>query len=83
MLVQRHLGDIPQALEQAFHKPRLQIPNFSLLRLALQGAILLSGFATSRLKLAAAIGGGSHMALLSRHSSDPGPARSLLAPGSE
>lgn len=50
--VQRHVGDIPQALEQASYKLRLQIPNFSLLLLALQGTGLLSSFAMSHLKLA-------------------------------
>ena len=83
MLVQRCLGDFPEALEQAFHKTRLQIPNFSSLHLALQGAILLSIFAMSYLKQAAAIRGGSHMALLSRYNSGTGMARSLLALGSE
>lgn len=83
MLVRRCLGDFPEALEQAFHKTRLQIPNFSLLHLALQGAILLSIFAMSYLKQAAAIRGGSHMALLSRYNSGTGMARSLPALGSE
>jgi len=76
-------GRHPTGSGASLPQTEAQIPNLSLLHLALQGAILLSSFATSYLKLAAAARGGSHMALISRHNSGPGPARPPLAAGSE